>query len=128
MEDAPYERSMMTFINTRSEGLTVLPTHRVVNKLRDFSWSKVRRYLEPWFETEVFPIPDDSLRFEVQERFLNRLVARNQDRAIGVYPAPQQSEPRAFSPEKKPGNRSARGIRPGEGGLPNGRSEKRLPV
>jgi uncharacterized protein (DUF1015 family) len=96
VEDAPYERSMMTFINTRSEGLTVLPTHRVVNKLRDFSWSKVRRYLEPWFATEVFPIPDDSQRFEVQERFLNRLVARNQDRAIGVYPAPQQSEPRAF--------------------------------
>src|SRR5580704_2468663 len=96
VEDAPYERSMMTFINTRSEGLTVLPTHRVVNKLRDFSWSKVRRYLEPWFETEVFPIPDDSQRFEVQERFLNRLVARNHDRAIGVYPAPQQSEPRAF--------------------------------
>ena len=27
--DAPYERAMMTFINTRSEGLTILPTHRV---------------------------------------------------------------------------------------------------
>ncbi len=27
--NAPYEFAMMTFINTRSEGLTILPTHRV---------------------------------------------------------------------------------------------------
>src|SRR5712675_1035699 len=27
--DAPYERAMMTFINTRSEGLMILPGHRV---------------------------------------------------------------------------------------------------
>src|SRR6267143_3432773 len=27
--DATYERAMMTFINARSEGLTILPTHRV---------------------------------------------------------------------------------------------------
>src|SRR5215475_3425481 len=32
--DAPYEFSMMTFVNTRSEGLTILPTHRVVANLR----------------------------------------------------------------------------------------------
>ena len=57
IRDAPYECSMMTFINTRSEGLTILPTHRVVANLRDFSWSNVRRYLEPWFATEVFAFP-----------------------------------------------------------------------
>ncbi len=28
--DAPYERAMMTFINTQGEGLTILPTHRTV--------------------------------------------------------------------------------------------------
>ena len=54
--DAPYEFSMMTFINTRSEGLTILPTHRVVANLRDFSWSAVRRYLEPWFTTRSLPL------------------------------------------------------------------------
>ena len=31
--DAPYESSMMTFINSHSEGLTILPTHRVVSRL-----------------------------------------------------------------------------------------------
>src|SRR6202158_4651039 len=46
--DAPYERAMMTFINTRSEGLTILPTHRVAAHVHDFSWTGVRRHLEPW--------------------------------------------------------------------------------
>jgi uncharacterized protein (DUF1015 family) len=92
---APYESSMMTFINTRSEGLTVLPTHRVVGNLRDFSWSSVRRYLEPWFATEVFPFADDAQRFLVRERFLNALTAKSASRAIGVYPAPD-SNSRAF--------------------------------
>jgi uncharacterized protein (DUF1015 family) len=93
--DAPYEFSMMTFINTRSEGLTILPTHRVVANLRDFSWSNVRRYLEPWFATEVFPFLDESQRQQAQAKFLVRLTAAKEQRAIGVYP---KSEPasRAF--------------------------------
>jgi uncharacterized protein (DUF1015 family) len=87
--DAPYEFSMMTFINTRSEGLTILPTHRVVANLRDFSWSAVRRYLEPWFATEVFPFEGEAQRKEAAEKFLTRLAAAKSQRAIGVYPAPQ---------------------------------------
>jgi uncharacterized protein (DUF1015 family) len=84
--NAAYQRSMMTFINTRSEGLTVLPTHRVVGNLRDFSWTAVRRFLEPWFDMEVFAFTDDAQRLQAQERFLNRLVARSAERAIGIYP------------------------------------------
>src|SRR5882762_6963222 len=37
--NAPYEFAMMTFINTRSEGLTILPTHRVAAHLHDFYWA-----------------------------------------------------------------------------------------
>jgi uncharacterized protein (DUF1015 family) len=85
--DAPYERSMMTFVNTHSEGLTILPTHRVVNNLRDFSWSAVRRYLEPWFATEVFSFTNDAQRAEALEKFLARLTQAKLQRAIGVYPA-----------------------------------------
>ena len=85
--DAPYERSMMTFVNTHSEGLTILPTHRVVNNLRDFSWSAVRRYLEPWFATEVFSFANDVQRAEALERFRTRLTQAKAQRAIGVYPA-----------------------------------------
>ena len=49
----------MTFVNTRSEGLTILPTHRVVANIPDFSWATVRRYLEPWFAAEVFTFSSD---------------------------------------------------------------------
>jgi len=93
--NAPYECSMMTFVNTRSEGLTVLPTHRVVGNLRDFSWSSVRRYLEPWFAAEEYSFSGDAHRYEAQERFLDRLTATRADRTIGVYPT-TDSKVRAF--------------------------------
>ena len=87
--DASYEFSMMTFVNTCGEGLTILPTHRVVANLRDFSWSAVRRYLEPWFGTEVFAFGGESERAAVQARFLEKLAAAKTQRAIGVFPAPE---------------------------------------
>lgn len=87
--DAPCEFSMMTFINTRSEGLTILPTHRVVANLRDFSWSAVRRYLEPWFATEVFAFGGDAERVAAQSNFLKKLNAAKAQRAIGVFPQPE---------------------------------------
>jgi uncharacterized protein (DUF1015 family) len=85
--DAAYERSMMTFVNTQSEGLTILPTHRVVNNLRDFSWSAVRRYLEPWFVTDVFSFSNNAQRAEALEKFRTRLMQVKMQRAIGVYSA-----------------------------------------
>jgi len=87
LPDAAYERSMMTFVNTKREGLIILPTHRVVSNLRDFSWSAVRRYLEPWFATEVFSFTNDAERITVQEKFHARLTGAKTQRAIGVYPA-----------------------------------------
>jgi uncharacterized protein (DUF1015 family) len=93
--EAPYEFSMMTFINTRSEDLTILPTHRVVANLRDFSWSAVRRYLEPWFATETFPVQSADEVPLARKQFLSRLSEAKPHRAIGVYPASESSN-RAF--------------------------------
>jgi uncharacterized protein (DUF1015 family) len=85
--DPPYERAMMTFVNTRSEGLTILPTHRVVANVPDFSWPIMRRYLEPWFTAEEFPFANDAGKAKARARFLRRLVEARDSRAIGVYPA-----------------------------------------
>jgi uncharacterized protein (DUF1015 family) len=85
--EADYERSMMTFVNTQSEGLIILPTHRVVSNLLDFSWSAVRRYLEPWFATEVFSFSNAAQREEATEKFKTKLIQAKNQRAIGVYPA-----------------------------------------
>jgi uncharacterized protein (DUF1015 family) len=85
--DAPYERAMMTFVNTHTKGLTILPTHRVATNVHDFSWTAVRRYLEPWFASESFAFADDGAKTAAREKFLQRLVAARPQRAIGAYPA-----------------------------------------
>jgi uncharacterized protein (DUF1015 family) len=90
--DAPYERAMMTFVNTRSEGLTILPTHRVVANVPDFSWPIMRRYLEPWFTAEECPIANDAGKAEARARFLRRLIEARDSRAIGVYPTAESSK------------------------------------
>jgi uncharacterized protein (DUF1015 family) len=86
---------MMTFVNTCSEGLTILPTHRVAANLHDFSWIEARRYLEPWFEAQPFPFADQSQRPEAQQKFLTHLQQARAQRAIGVYPTAEPSK-RAF--------------------------------
>ena len=93
--DAPYERAMMSFFNTRSEGLTILPGHRVAAHIHDFSWSAVRRYLEPWFSAEAFSFSDEGKKTEARKNFLAKLASAREKRAIGVYPA-VESQKRAF--------------------------------
>jgi uncharacterized protein (DUF1015 family) len=93
--EAPYERVMMTFVNTKSEGLMILPGHRVAAHIHDFSWSGVRRYLEPWFTAEEFPFSGSGERSEAKERFLAKLTSAREKRAIGVYPGPG-AQKRAF--------------------------------
>jgi uncharacterized protein (DUF1015 family) len=93
--EAPYERVMMTFVNTKSEGLMILPGHRVAAHVHDFSWSGVRRYLEPWFTAAEFPFSGSGERSEAKEKFLARLTRAREKRAIGVYPGPG-AQKRAF--------------------------------
>jgi len=93
--NAPSERAMMSFFNTRSEGLTILPGHRVAAHIHDFSWSGVRRHLEPWFAAEAFPFSSEEKKAEAQKKFLGKLVGARQKRAIGAYPAAEPQK-RAF--------------------------------
>jgi uncharacterized protein (DUF1015 family) len=92
---ADYERSMMTFVNTRGQDLVILAGHRVVANVLDFSWSAVRRYLEPWFASEVFPVANDSEKELARAKFLARLAATIKQRSIGAYPASAEGK-RAF--------------------------------
>src|SRR5260221_11174335 len=73
--NAADERSMMTFVNTRGQDLVILAGHRVVANVLDFSWSAVRRYLEPWFASEVFPFASDSQKDQDGAKFLAPLAA-----------------------------------------------------
>jgi uncharacterized protein (DUF1015 family) len=93
--DAAYERVMMTFVNTCREGLMILPGHRVAAHIHDFSWSGVRRYLEPWFSAEAFSFSDEGKKAEVRKNFLAKLASARAKRAIGVYPS-VEGQKRAF--------------------------------
>jgi uncharacterized protein (DUF1015 family) len=101
--NAPYEFAMMTFINTRSEGLTILPTHRVAANLHDFSWPSVRRYLEPWFTAEAFSFQNDSERSEARGKFLHHLAETRAQRSIGVYSAVQAAKRAYYVLTLRPG-------------------------
>jgi uncharacterized protein (DUF1015 family) len=95
VEPEAAERVMMTFVNTRSEGLTILPTHRVAAHIHDFSWPAVRRHLEPWFAAEAFPFFSEEKKAEARKKFLARLASSRAKRAIGVYPA-AEAQKKAF--------------------------------
>lgn len=84
---AIYENAMMTFVNTRSEGLLILPTHRVVANLQNFSWEALLGKLKLWFVSEAFPFADEAGKSAARAKFLARLTAAKAHRAIGVYPA-----------------------------------------
>jgi uncharacterized protein (DUF1015 family) len=57
--NAPYEFVMMTFVNMNDPGLLVLPTHRVVHSLADFSADDFRDSARAYFEVkEIDPALD----------------------------------------------------------------------
>ncbi len=91
--DAAYERAMMTFVNTRSEGLTILATHRLVSNLPGFSWERVRAALEPQFEFQSFPYANEAERSAHRTLFLQQLAAQGSRRAIGLYAGPNAPGP-----------------------------------
>ena len=57
----PEAAAMMTFINIDSEGLVILPTHRVVFGLEGFAASKLLVAAAPWFEVEALADRDPAM-------------------------------------------------------------------
>jgi uncharacterized protein (DUF1015 family) len=84
---AAYEFAMMTFINTHSRGLTVLPTHRVVGNLANFDFEKFRKSLSPYFDWYAYPFQNPEERATALAEFRKDLEGESHGRrAIGVYP------------------------------------------
>ena len=55
---AAYEFAMMTFINTHSKGLTILPTHRLLRNLENFDFDRFRKSVAPYFDWYSYPFSD----------------------------------------------------------------------
>ena len=53
----PFENLMMTFVNMQGDGLLVLPTHRLVHSLADFSIAPMLEGAARWFTVSELPDP-----------------------------------------------------------------------
>jgi uncharacterized protein (DUF1015 family) len=94
---AASEFAMATLINTRSKGLTILATHRLVTRLPDSGFDEFRRNLERYFDWYSYPFANPEERATAHDEFKKDLERPNHGRrAIGVYPGAAQPGGGAF--------------------------------
>ncbi|MDE3136620.1 MAG: DUF1015 domain-containing protein [Acidobacteriota bacterium] len=84
--NAPSEKAMMAFFNTEGEGLTILPTHRLVSGVAGFDFEAFRRRLSPQFDWYAYPFADAAERETALAEFRRDLEGRSRARrALGAY-------------------------------------------
>jgi uncharacterized protein (DUF1015 family) len=83
--DAPFEKVMMTLFNTAAEGLTILPTHRVVANVPGFSLEALRASLAEAFDVKAFPFGGAADRPRAYEEFKHELARGKERHAVGAY-------------------------------------------
>jgi uncharacterized protein (DUF1015 family) len=84
--DAPYEKAMWTCFNIHQDGLTILPTHRLVRQLSGFSFDHFLRAASRFFNWYAYPFTSREERAEEFAEFSRDLVSRGRaGHAIGTY-------------------------------------------
>jgi uncharacterized protein (DUF1015 family) len=84
---AAAEFAMMTFVNTHSKGLTILPTHRLIRNVANFHFDKFRNSVAQAFDWYSYPFQNPEERASAYAEFRKDLEGRNHGRrAIGIYP------------------------------------------
>jgi uncharacterized protein (DUF1015 family) len=87
MHDERAEYVIMTFIRKESEGLTILPTHRVVHSLPRFDWSAFLATAGQFFETEALQLQGSIDTWG--RRFIESLADSGRERpTLGAYAGP----------------------------------------
>jgi uncharacterized protein (DUF1015 family) len=84
---AAHEFAMMTFINTHSKGLTILPTHRLIRNVVNFDFERFRKSMAPAFDWYSYPFQNAEERTTNYGEFCKDLAGQKHGRrAIGIYP------------------------------------------
>jgi uncharacterized protein (DUF1015 family) len=83
--NAPYEKVMMTLFNTAGTGLTILPTHRVVANVANFTFADFQSALAEIFDVKSYPFLENAERAGAYQEFRRDLAAGAAQRAIGAY-------------------------------------------
>jgi uncharacterized protein (DUF1015 family) len=77
---------MMTFINTHSRGLAILPTHRLVRNIPNFDFDRFRKAMAPYFDWYSYPFQNADERAANYAEFRKDLAGQNHGRrAMGIY-------------------------------------------
>jgi uncharacterized protein (DUF1015 family) len=83
---APEEFAMMTFVNTHSKGMTILPTHRLISRMPNFNFEKFRAGVARTFDWYSYPFTNDEERPAAHDEFRKDLQSdKHKRRTIGVY-------------------------------------------
>jgi uncharacterized protein (DUF1015 family) len=94
---AAHEFAMMTFINSHSRGLTILPTHRLIRNVANFDFQEFRNRLTPFFDWYSYPFLNSEERAASYAEFRKDFAGQNHGRrAIGVYPGTIDGNAGAF--------------------------------
>jgi uncharacterized protein (DUF1015 family) len=80
--DVPWEFVMMTLVNARSEGLVILPTHRLIFGLTNFSIENLQARMAPFFEVTKRDLPASDRGIAVRSLLTD---AARKSPAIGLY-------------------------------------------
>jgi uncharacterized protein (DUF1015 family) len=92
-----HEFAMMTFINSHSRGLTVLPTHRLIRNVANFDFQQFRNRLTPFFDWYSYPFLNPEERTASYAEFRKDFARQNHGRrAIGIYPGTIDGNAGAF--------------------------------
>src|SRR5271155_1051444 len=92
-----HEFAMMTFINSHSRGLTVLPTHRLIRNVPNFDFQQFRNRLTPFFDWYSYPFLNSEERAASYAEFRKDFAGQNHGRrAIGIYPGTIDGNAGAF--------------------------------
>jgi uncharacterized protein (DUF1015 family) len=84
--DAAYEKAMWTCFNVNQEGLTILPTHRLIRDVAGFSVEKFVKAASAYFNWYAYPFASASEREEGFAEFRHDLKRRGRaGHAIGFY-------------------------------------------
>lgn len=84
--DAPHEFAMLTLVNARSEGLVILPTHRVIANLENFDFAAIRKKLTAHFDWYAYPVGASDEPGAALAEFRRDFSAQARERrALGAY-------------------------------------------
>lgn len=83
---AAYEFAIITFVNTHSRGLVILPTHRLLRNLPDFHFDEFRKSARKYFDWYAYPFPTPQERAAAYAEFRKDMESQSHGRrAMGIY-------------------------------------------